>query len=495
MIVPALFLLTTSISLWPKALSHTVSFGSDQPIVGTYFFYWYDIHTKGHFLNHDGTDALVDHPTNPNDYSYNSVNWWKRELHDVISAKVDFILLVYWGIPNRQNDPKFHDAWSFSGLPKLVEAWDQIAGQGNPPPPRIGMFYDTSTLELNPDRFHVDLTTSEGKQWFYETIRDFFSLVPPRTWAMIDQKPIIFLYSASFAKKQDPEIFDYVRRNFKTDFTCEPFIVKEISWHGDADATYAWGGAVSPRWNDVTALRPGYDHHAVPGREPLVVDRENGDFYKRVWRSLLAQHPTRRSRIVTIETWNELHEGTDICDTIEYGGEYIDLTAKFADQFRSGDQIPIDGKFSSAESVSWSEGLSSGINITEVDDGLFETVEVNGVSAIKSKKNKTGGRYVYFRIDDSFLFDQEIPVTIELAYLDDGCTQIELNYDSSDTNGSVRDGAFKFGGQQKIDDSREWKTTEFSVKDGRFVNRCNGADFRFAVTAGNLTVKQVKVAK
>lgn len=258
MIVPALFLLTTSISLWPKALSHTVSFGSDQPIVGTYFFYWYDIHTKGHFLNHDGTDALVDHPTNPNDYSYNSVNWWKRELHDVISAKVDFILPVYWGIPNRQNDPKFHDAWSFSGLPKLVEAWDQIAGQGNHPPPRIGMFYDTSTLELNPDRFHVDLTTSEGKQWFYETIRDFFSLVPPRTWAMIDQKPIIFLYSASFAKKQDPEIFDYVRRNFKTDFTCEPFIVKEISWHGDADATYAWGGAVSPRWNDVTALGPGY---------------------------------------------------------------------------------------------------------------------------------------------------------------------------------------------------------------------------------------------
>ena len=110
MIVPALFLLTTSIGLWPKALSHTVSFGSDQPIVETYFFYWYDIHTKGHFLNHDGTDALVDHPTSPNDYSYNSVNLWKRELHDVISAKVDFILPVYWGIPNRQNDPKFHDA-------------------------------------------------------------------------------------------------------------------------------------------------------------------------------------------------------------------------------------------------------------------------------------------------------------------------------------------------------------------------------------------------
>ncbi|MAT75988.1 hypothetical protein CMK14_12675 [Candidatus Poribacteria bacterium] len=58
---------------------------------------------------------------------------------------------------------------------------------------------------------------------------------------MIDQKPIIFLYSAAFTKKQDPEFFDYVRQNFKTDFACEPFIVKEISWYGDTGVTYVWG--------------------------------------------------------------------------------------------------------------------------------------------------------------------------------------------------------------------------------------------------------------
>ena len=110
MIFPALFLLTTSVNLQPEALSHAISFEPDQLIVGTYFFYWYDIHTKGHFLNHDGTDALVDHPTSPNDYSYNSVDWWKRELYDVLSAKVDHIWPVYGGITNRPNDPKFYDA-------------------------------------------------------------------------------------------------------------------------------------------------------------------------------------------------------------------------------------------------------------------------------------------------------------------------------------------------------------------------------------------------
>ena len=77
---------------------------------------------------------------------------------------------------------------------------------------------------------HVDLSTEDGKRWFYATIRDFFSLIPPRMWAMYDGKPIIFLYSAAFAAKQDP-----LRQNFSKDFACEPYIVKERSWQGKAD--------------------------------------------------------------------------------------------------------------------------------------------------------------------------------------------------------------------------------------------------------------------
>ena len=124
-------------------------------------------------------------------------------------------------------------------------------------------------------------------------------------------------------QKTRSRVFDYGRQNSKTDFACEPFIVKEISWYGGTGVTYAWGSALKPRWNDVTALEFAYEDHAVPGRNPLASGRENGDFYKRVWWSLLAQHPTGRARIVTIEIWNELHEGTDICDPIEYGKKYI----------------------------------------------------------------------------------------------------------------------------------------------------------------------------
>ncbi len=314
------------VNLTSDDLAEASSFHEGQPIVGTYFFYWYNIYTKEHFLNPDGSDALVDHPAKEQDYSYTSVDWWMRELRNVAAAGIDFIAPVYWGVPG-------YDSWSFQGLHKLVEAWNALAAAGESPP-RVGLFYDTSTLRHNPVRKHVDLTTMEGKQWFYHTIRDYFSLIPPRTWAMLDGRPIIFLYSAAFAAKQDSAVFDYVYESFEDDFACRPYIVREVSWEGDADATYAWGGALGPRWHDVVALGPGYDHHAVPGRQPLVVDREDGRFYERAWKAVLAQNTERRPNMVMVETWNELHEGTDICETREYGRQYIELTLKYVSQFK-----------------------------------------------------------------------------------------------------------------------------------------------------------------
>ena len=219
-------------------LAGASSFRNDQPIVGTYFFYWYNIHTQEHFLNADGSDALVDHPANEEDFSYASAGWWERELRDVTAAGIDFIAPVYWGVPG-------YDSWSFQGITRLVKAWDNLAAAGESPP-LVGLFYDTSTLRHNPVNKHVDLTTAEGKQWLYHTIRDYFSLIPPRMWAMVDGSPIIFLYSAAFAAKQDPAALDYVYTSFEKDFACRPYIVKEVSWQGEADAKYAWGGALKP---------------------------------------------------------------------------------------------------------------------------------------------------------------------------------------------------------------------------------------------------------
>ena len=81
-------------------LAEASGFHQGQPIVGTYFFYWYNIHTKEHFINSDGSDALVDHPVSEEDFSYSSSDWWAREMRDVTAAGIDFIAPVYWGCPD-----------------------------------------------------------------------------------------------------------------------------------------------------------------------------------------------------------------------------------------------------------------------------------------------------------------------------------------------------------------------------------------------------------
>ncbi|MFQ6041785.1 MAG: DUF5010 domain-containing protein, partial [Candidatus Poribacteria bacterium] len=187
-----------------------------------------------------------------------------------------------------------------------------------------------------------DLTVQFGKELFYKMIRDFYSLVPSRYWFEIDDKPVVWLYSASFASKFDKSTIDFARQKFAGDFGGkELYIVGEISWQKQSiaesyksaglDNLYAWGAALAgPNFHGIAAIGPGYDDHAVPGRTTPKRERENGKFYLESWEQAFASG----KNIVVIETWNELHEGTDICETKEYGRQYIDLTAQFSRRFK-----------------------------------------------------------------------------------------------------------------------------------------------------------------
>ena len=117
---------------------------------------------------------------------------------------------LFSGAPSEQSkDARFH--WSYEGLPPLVQAREELVREGKVPP-RIGLFYDTSTLRYGAWNYHADLTTDYGRQWFYATVRDFFSMIPPKHWAMIDDRPIMLLYSASFVSKHDQSVIEFTRR-------------------------------------------------------------------------------------------------------------------------------------------------------------------------------------------------------------------------------------------------------------------------------------------
>mgnify|MGYP001150395885 CR=1 FL=1 len=193
------------------------------------------------------------------------------------------------------------------------------------------MFYDTSTLQYNEGGFHVDLTTPAGRLWFYGTIRNFWSQIPPPHRARIDGKPLVFLYASAFARRVDENLLPAVRAMFRRDFGTDLFLVKMQGWPGEADSEYQWGGALAPQFLDTAGLGPGYDHSAVPGRTPLVRPREDGQFYRRAWQRLLTKEVSSRPWLVHVETWNEFHEGTEVCETKEYGRLYIELTRRFAD--------------------------------------------------------------------------------------------------------------------------------------------------------------------
>lgn len=496
------------------ALKQAQSYSSKDKIVGTHYFYWYD-YPDHHFYD-DGAyqdDALQDHFPHPESVSFNSVEWHARELQDIIDAGIDFILPVYWGVVDNYFQPGI--VFSIRGLGPLQTAIERREREGLTSP-KIGLFYDTSTLlpgirgENRADKY--DLRTDEGKDIFYRTIRDFFYQIHPKHWAAVDGKPLVVLYGSGFAKAHDQSTMDYVNQHFQQDFGVRPYMVRDSSWNFKSDAVTSWGAALGkPNIFDYAAqIGPGYNDSAVPGRSTPIRDREDGNFYRWSWNQVLRSS----AKMVLIETWNEMHEGTDICESIEFGRQYIDLTREYVDMFKKGmqpdeeiqlehpDPLPrpasVEGmEYKEADEVGavlGGQGASKGIwLIRGVEDGQVRNAVVAETSCVKTVE--ASNTYMYFNIADPYYFDLHQPLEITFSYWDDGFSTLVLQYDSHDTRATLS-GAYKDATPLKCGQSRSWKNYQTRIEDARFVNRQNGgSDLRIAVQGGSLAVKEISVKK
>ncbi|MGM0490852.1 MAG: DUF5010 domain-containing protein [Planctomycetota bacterium] len=467
-------------------------FSRRQPIVMTSYFYWYDAETKAHIVNPDGSDALTNHPPTLDGLSYRNPAWHRQQLDDMARAGIDVVLPVYWGTPGTRR------SWSNVGLPPLVAARERLLSNGRDAP-KIGMFYDTSTLRHNPRDYHVDLRTAAGRRWFHGTIRDFFSLVPPRHRACIEGRPIVLLYASAFAAGVDEDLFPRVREMFRSDFGTDLYLVKMQGWPGEADSVYMWGGALKPRYLDVAAIGPGYDHSAVPGRDPLVRERENGLFYMKAWERLLAEPPATRPWMVHVETWNEWHEGTDVCESREYGRKYIELTRKYADLFHARRQVDPEHVPPAPKQVKGSPGHERGIQISPHPEGDGPVAErkVAGRNAWSTLPNdhSPSHRYLYFDVDDRFLGLGDKSVKVTICYLDSGPGHFTFQYDSADPRVSGVSQRFREGHVQPIRDSGTWKEVSFVVPHALFAGRANGDDFRLACADAELMIHSITMQR
>jgi hypothetical protein len=106
----------------------------------------------------------------------------------------------------------------------------------------------------------------------------------------------------------------------------------------------------------------------------------------------------------------------------------------------------------------------------------------NGVAVPSDDGNDTEDYYLQFDIDDAFMYDGSPTshVLIEVEYLDLGMDMFSIHYDASGEGGPFGDGTFTDTGLIIKTDSGEFKTAVFQLRDARFANRDNDADFRIA---------------
>ena len=478
----------------PADFDGAKTFKTGDRIVGTYYFYWYDDATKTHIINPgDGSDALTDHPPTLDGFSWKSVAWHKKQLADMEAAGIDVALMVFWGAPS-EHEPGSAFYWSYEGLKPLVEARAQLLSEGRHPP-AIGLFYDTSTLANNSWGRHIDLTSDYGRNWFYATVRDFFSCIPAKDWAMIDGKPIVLMYTSAFARNYDQSFIDYTKTSFAADFGGRtPYLAPQDSWRVKADSDCSWGGALGLKRAGICDLGPGYDHSAVPGRAPLVVKRDGGKFYEANWIQFL-RHPTD---FVMLETWSEFHEGTDICESREYGRQYIDLTRKYTHLFKQHWKPPaIQGKYKGATRagiVLGPQNREDGLRLIQVADGMTEPVVMQDSAAVKPVSAKS--RYMYFAADDSFKWSDVMHAKLEVEYFDTGKGSLCVEFDGSD-HGAPFNGAYTWGGKLvAMTGAQQWKTAEFDLTGARFMNSQNSqADFRLDIRSPDICVRRVALVR
>lgn len=335
MVVGTMFQATAKADPGPYISPNWASFGGDsfsssRPLVAAPYFYWYHAQSGYHM-------SMTEHPDywyNPHHpaMSFSNPPWHALEAARMKSAGIDICLPVYWG-GNPQSLP-YEEHWSNAGLDALAQgmASNTQAGVRNP---AVGMFYDTHTLT------GLDLESPAGWGQFYRTIRDFYSRVPPKRWARIDGRAVVWLYSSSYPARISGRAFTEARRRFAQNFGgVQLMFIGNTGWRTpDAgrlvDMTYAWGaagrhdGIISAY--DVVSIGPGINYAGDPVNPPQFVDRRGGQVYRGAWEAALRTG----KKLVFIETWQENGEATSIAPTLEHGWREWETTRHYSNIFHS----------------------------------------------------------------------------------------------------------------------------------------------------------------
>jgi len=140
--------------------------------------------------------------------------------------------------------------------------------------------------------------------------------------------------------------------------------------------------------------------------------------------------------------------------------------------------------------------VETGLNQFEFADGATVATNVAGSDCRAAAPNPTGGRYIYFRIDDSFKWAPSMRAEVDVEYFDSSGGSFAVEFDGSDTNAPFNGAYTRSATTVYLNGSQLWRTARFNFSGARFLNSENGgADFRLAVSADPFFVRRVKVIR
>jgi hypothetical protein len=120
-----------------------------------------------------------------------------------------------------------------------------------------------------------------------------------------------------------------------------------IAWSPDPAsqlASYASSTRTHPGKLWVATVMPGYNDTLLGRPNGFSVNRQGGAYYNQVWQGAVASQPD----LVSISTWNEWPEGSEIEPAQSFGNLYLQLTKQNADAYRSAPATTVLAKASAS---------------------------------------------------------------------------------------------------------------------------------------------------
>ena len=274
-----------------------------------------------------------------------------------------------------------------------------------------------------------------------------------------------------------------------------------------------WARALPPGAWFVPSVVPGFAATRIGYPPSTFYPRQNGAVYDFQWQQALSTGI--EPKIVTIASFNEWNEGSQIEPAMSgvssgRGFQYRDYeslgpagylkkTASWKESFLGKAWPPFIDRgvvFATLGSVNHEDGLWQ-LELGPPDDGGTEATTAGGKECRSFMAHPSGGRYMYFAVQDDFIYQQRTNVEVAVDYYARGNGEVWLDYDSTDPAPEFQ-GVYK-DSQHQVVGQGSWRTVTFALPDALFANRQkDGADFRIALSsdpAFNLCVNRVTVRK